>query len=599
MKQTNKSIEELSYTSETTFCNNKPFKTLFNLYRGNYIKLFAAFLCFIVKHTPVWGVPIVTANVINIITEGGLGQMSKLMANVGVMLALVIINIPSHMLYIKYISSSVRQVESDIRMRLVKKLQIISIPYHRHLESGRLQAKVLRDVEAITSLSNQFCNTITPIILNLIVAFTITASKEPIIAIFFLVTVPIAFFIVRAFRKNIRRSNRDLRKNIEDMTSTVAQMVEMVPLTRAHGLEDIEIQKVDHKVQQVQKSGYQVDVLNAFFGSSSWALFQSLQMTCLIFTGYLAIKGKIQIGDIVLYQSYFNNVMNQVSAAINIYPEIVKGFESINSVGEIFEAEDVEQHQGKEKVKDVMGHYTFEHVTFKYDDGVDMVLEDFNLDVKEGECIAFVGESGGGKTTLLNLIIGFMKPTKGRVLLDEKDMAQLNLQEYRHHIAVVPQNTILFSGSIKDNITYGIQVSLEKLDEVLEAACLKEVIAKLPQGIETLVGEHGNILSGGQKQRIAIARALIREPKVIILDEATSALDNQSEIHVQEAMKNLIKGRTTFIVAHRLSTIVDADRIIMINGGHLIEGGSYEELMNLKGEFYKLAYSRMEREAVM
>ncbi|WP_294379149.1 ABC transporter ATP-binding protein [uncultured Clostridium sp.] len=190
---------------------------------------------------------------------------------------------------------------------------------------------------------------------------------------------------------------------------------------------------------------------------------------------------------------------------------------------------------------------------------------------------------------MIQMIVGFLHPTHGKLLIDGNDMTEINLQSYRKHIAMVPQNTVLFSGTIKENITYGIEVSDEKLEEIIDAACLTEVIEKLPDGINTNVGEHGDMLSGGQKQRISIARALIRDPKVIIFDEATSALDNKSEVHVQKAMKNLIKNRTTFMVAHRLSTIKDADNIVLINGGKIVEQGSYKELIEKKGEFYKLS----------
>ena len=188
--------------------------------------------------------------------------------------------------------------------------------------------------------------------------------------------------------------------------------------------------------------------------------------------------------------------------------------------------------------------------------------------------------------------MGFLKPTSGHLLVDGHDIDEINLRSYRKYIAMVPQNTVLFSGSIRENITYGMEVSDEKLEEIIEAACLKEVIEKLPDGINTNVGEHGDMLSGGQKQRISIARALIRNPKVIILDEATSALDNRSEIHVQKAMKNLMKDRTTFMVAHRLSTIRDAQNIVLIEGGHIIEQGTYGELILKRGEFYKLAVDK-------
>ena len=217
------------------------------------------------------------------------------------------------------------------------------------------------------------------------------------------------------------------------------------------------------------------------------------------------------------------------------------------------------------------------------------MLKNLNLTVNEGETIALVGESGAGKSTILNLLIGFNKATDGTIYLDGRDMNTINLRTYRKHIAVVPQNTILFSGTIEDNITYGMpNVTSKKLQEALRAANLFELIESLPDGLQTKVGEHGNKLSGGQRQRIAIARALIRDPKIILLDEATSALDSISEKEIQKALYNLVKNRTTFIVAHRLSTIRSADKIAVIRDGHCTEYGTFEELLERKGEFYEM-----------
>ena len=216
-------------------------------------------------------------------------------------------------------------------------------------------------------------------------------------------------------------------------------------------------------------------------------------------------------------------------------------------------------------------------------------MNHLNLHVAQGETIALVGESGAGKSTVLNMVIGFNKPDSGRILLDGVDMNTINLHTYRQHIAVVPQTSILFSGTIKDNITYGMEkVSTQKLNDVIDAANLRSFIDGLPDGLDTVVGEHGGKLSGGQRQRISIARALIRDPDIIILDEATSALDSISEKEIQEALNNLTKGRTTFIVAHRLSTIKGADKIAVLREGHCTEYGSYDELMALKGEFYEM-----------
>ena len=216
-------------------------------------------------------------------------------------------------------------------------------------------------------------------------------------------------------------------------------------------------------------------------------------------------------------------------------------------------------------------------------------MRNFSLNVRAGECIAIVGASGSGKSTIMNLIIGFMKPTGGELKIDGKNIDEYNLSEYRHRISVVSQSSILFSGSIRDNITYGMsRYTEEELSRVAEEANVTEFIKDLPDGLNSDVGEHGGKLSGGQRQRITIARALIRNPRILILDEATSALDNISELHVQRAIAAAAKGRTTFIVAHRLSTIRDADRIVVMKNGEAVECGTYEELMAKKGAFYEL-----------
>lgn len=318
-------------------------------------------------------------------------------------------------------------------------------------------------------------------------------------------------------------------------------------------------------------------------------VFQAFQIICLAFTGYLAVKGKISVGEVVLYQTYFGSLVGQISTLISIYPQISKGLESVKSIGDIMGETQVETNNSIVPLGELKGGVEFVNVDFKYPGSDKWILKDFTLTVKPGESIAFVGESGAGKSTVLNLLIGFIPPTNGKVLIDRINMVNLDINEYRHQIAVVPQNTILFSGTIMDNITYGLKnVSEADVMEVIREVGLDDMIAKLPYGIHTQLGEHGDKLSGGQRQRISIARALIRRPKIIVFDEATSALDSASEKKVQEATNNMMKNCTTFLVAHRLSTIRNADRIVAMKEGRIVEVGSYEELMEKKGYFYEL-----------
>ncbi|MCX7708408.1 MAG: ABC transporter ATP-binding protein/permease [Clostridia bacterium] len=579
---------EMLFESDS-FGKKSPWITLFHLYKGNWTNILISTFYYLIKSSPVWIIPLVTASIINVATEPAKHSLNELWLYLFIVLVSLAQNIPIHTLYTGYLSKAIRYVEAGLRSSLVRKLQQLSISYHKELKSGKLQSKILRDVEGVEFLSRQVMVSLLPTAINVLIAIGITLSKSLTVTLFFLVTIPFSLILIKYFRKGIHKSNNDFRREIEEMSAKVSEMVEMIPVTRAHGLEKIEIERMDTQLEKVKERGYQLDIVTAIFGSSSWVTFQLFQVLCLIFTAYLAYQGKMPIGDVVMYQGYFNTILNQVSNIINIYPNIAKGFESIDSISEILMTREIEDNSGKVRLKNVEGSFTFENVRFNYKASDEPILKDFNLEVRPGECVAFVGESGAGKTTILNLIIGFNKPGEGRILIDGIDMAEVDLCSYRKFLAVVPQNNILFSGSIRDNITYGLpEVSEKKLWEIIKHANLKEVIDKFPDGIDTVVGEHGGKLSGGQRQRIAIARALIRDPRIIVLDEATSALDNISEFHVQKAMRQLIKGRTTFIVAHRLSTIREADRIVVVKDGKCIESGTYEDLISQQGEFYKL-----------
>ncbi len=566
-----------------------PMRILISLYKGNYHKFALAVVSFFIKHACVWVLPILTANIINDVTSGNPATVRNIIFYTVFEGALIVINVPMNYLYTAYKSLATRYVETGLRKALVRKLQQLSISYHVETQSGRLQSKIMRDVEAVETLSTQMFLNILNIVLNIGVALIVTGSKSKTVLVFFVFAAPIAAVTMVSFRNVMKNKNREFRKEMEETSARVMEMVELVPVTRAHALEDEEVQKISSQLFAVAEKGYQLDVVQALFGSVGWAIFQIFQVICLAFTGYLAVKGSIQVGDITLYQSYFSTVVNQVSAIVTLLPIITKGVESVNSIGEVLLSEDVEHNEGKDALADVNGVFEFRDVGFRYNNSGNRVLDHLNLRVEQGQTIALVGESGAGKSTILNMVIGFHMAGEGQVLLDGHDMRRIDLRSYRKHLAVVPQTSILFSGTIRENITYGCgYVTDAKLAEVVRAANLTDLVESLPGGLDTAVGEHGGKLSGGQRQRIAIARALIRDPKIIVLDEATSALDSISEKMIQEAINNLVKGRTTFIVAHRLSTIRDADRIAVIADGRCVEFGTFEELMALRGAFYRM-----------
>lgn len=564
-------------------------RVLLEFYRGQYHKFLLSTLFFLLKHSPALLSPLLIANVVNGVIEGGEAGSRAIFINVGIWLGLLSIHLPANWIHNQLKSRVIRNTEAGLRAALVRKLQELSIPYHTGSQSGRLQSKIMRDVEAVETLSSQLFVNLLNIVMNLVITLSITAVKNRRILVFFILVAPMAAGAVVAFRAKIHRENRSFRQGMEETSARVMEMVEMVPVARAHALEDKEAARISALLEETANRGYRLDMVQAHFGAVSWVVFQVFQVVCLAVSGFMAMSGLIKVGDVTFYQSSFTTVVNQFSALINLLPILTKGLESVSSIGEVLSSDEIEENEGKEELLSLRGEYAFKQVSFSYPGSSKEVLHGLDFTVKQGETIALVGESGSGKTTILNMLIGFILPSGGQLMLDGKDMKGLNLRTYRRFLSVVPQTPVLFTGTVRENITYGLEhVSEEQIAQAVEAANLSEVVKRLPQGLDTMIEEHGANLSGGQRQRISIARALIRNPQVIILDEATSALDSISESEIQEALERLTKGRTTFIVAHRLSTVRGADRILVIGQGRIREQGSYQELMAKKGEFYQM-----------
>lgn len=531
-------------------------RTLLSLFKGHYGALAGSIFFFIIKHSPTWVLPIVTANIINAVTDHN-GNITKiLILNTILMIAVLVQNIPTNYIHTWLYAKTVRTVEKELREALVCKLQQLSITYHKEMQSGRLQSKIMRDAEQIQNLASQIFISLVTIILNIGVSFGVVIFKSRIVFLFFLCTIPVSVLIIVGFKGKIKTHNRAFRKEMEETSAKVMEMVEMI---------------------------------QTYFSSISWVAFQIFQVFCLVFTAYIAWKGIIGVGDITLYQTYFSSIVAQIASIVTLLPIIAKGLESVESIGDVLCANDIEDNRRKKKIVDLKGEITFQDVSFTYKGDEKPVLSHLNFKIQPGETVAFAGGSGSGKTTILNLAIGFLKADSGQVLVDGNDLMELDLHSYRKQIAVVPQQSILFTGTLRENITYGSEsISEEQLWNVIRAANLEEVVQKLPDGLDTMITEHGENLSGGQRQRISIARAFLRNPKILILDEATSALDSISEKKIQDSIQKLVKGRTTLIVAHRLSTIRNADRIAVIEKGNVLECGSYEELIEKKGAFYRM-----------
>ena len=609
-------METVNRSTETSTVSQKPFipdcdylfneqvqskgkkKTPFlrNIFKKNFLSLVVSSLLFIFQNLPVWVTPLITANIINMATVQIATKTTptpefwqSIFINAIILVIIIVQNVPSTILRRRITDTMVRRISGGIKCSVVRKLQSLAITYHKDILTGKIQSKFLKDTEKIEMFLRHIISTLIPNIISIIIAVGISVVKNGWVSLFFLLIVPCNVSLGLFFRNKVKRQAKEFRLRNEQMSNKLTTMLGMVQVTKSHGLEEIEILSAREAIANTTESGVSFDRTNAKFGSTVFAVTHTLNTVCLIFCIVLAVNGSIGVGDIVLYQSLFSQISGYVTNLVNLLPEFSTGADAVNSVSEIMNATEIETNTGKIIVPKITGNLRFENVTYRYPNTEIDVVKDFSLDVKQGECIAVVGSSGSGKTTLMNLIIGFMQPVSGKFYVDDKSIDEINLSEYRHNLSVVPQASILFAGTIRENITYGLtHYSEEDLKRVCEIANVNEFLKDLPDGLDTYIGERGDKLSGGQKQRVTIARALIRNPKILILDEATSALDNISEYHVQKAIESSIKGRTTFIVAHRLSTIRGADRIVVMENGRIVEMGNYEELMAKKGKFFEL-----------
>ncbi|MEW1692239.1 ABC transporter ATP-binding protein [Streptomyces sp. NPDC091265] len=562
-----------------------PVRTLSHLFRPDRGRLVLAILIFIVKHSPIWLLPLITATVLDVVVQHG--PESELWQSTGILLFILVINYPLHQWYVRLLAGSIRRMGTNLRSALCRRMQQLSIGYHARVSSSVLQAKVVRDVESVEQMMQQSADMGFGAVVTLVGGLVVIGVRLPAFLPVFLIVVPAAGFLVMKLRARLRSHNESFRREVEQLSSRVGEMTTLIPITRAHGLERTALGRVDGSLRQVFAAGLRLDAVNGRFGSLAWVILNTLGVLCLTGSALVAYHGWMPVtaGDVVMLSSFFTVLTGSVTTLLGLAPVLTKGLESVRSAGEVLQAPDLERNAGKAQVEHVTGRIDFEDVGFAYSDGAPAV-DGFTLSARPGETIALVGASGAGKSTVLNLLIGFIRPTSGRIMLDGTDMAGLDLRSYRRFLSVVPQESILFEGSIRDNVTYGMGDTDEAtLMRALEDANAMDFVRDLPLGLDTVVGERGARLSGGQRQRLAIARALIRDPRILVLDEATSALDNRSEALVQEALSRLVHGRTVFVVAHRLSTIQGADRIVAMQGGRIAEVGTHGELLDRGGVY--------------
>ena len=408
--------------------------------------------------------------------------------------------------------------------------------------------------------------------------------RFPPMLLFYLVIVPAATLFIRSFMKPVLESKAFMRRQTETSNAAFQEMLEMSQLTRSHGLEKTEYRRLSEKVLQVQQAADRYDQIGVWVNNVSYGGAQGFRLVCLCLAAFLASRGYISIGTVVLFQSIFEMIIGSVQKVLDELPQITQGYDSLVSVSEILRERDVETNGSRLLPEPVRGEIRFRDVVFRYAPKDEPVLRGLSFDIPAGTSAAFIGKSGAGKTSLLSLMLGLYDYESGSILVDGIELRELDKHSYRRHIAVVPQNTVLFSGTLWDNLVYGLSyVTTAQVLDALRRVGLQDLLDSLPDGLNTRIFEGGSNLSGGQRQRIAIARALLRDARIILFDEATSALDEESERQVQAAIDAVMDQCTVVMVAHRLGTLRKVDVIYRIEDGRAIPYDSYEQVLREVG----------------
>jgi subfamily B ATP-binding cassette protein MsbA len=492
------------------------------------------------------------------------------------------------------------RIVTDLRKQVYEHLHSLSLRFYAERRVGELISRLSSDVTLIrTALTNNVATVLSQS-LTFIGSLVLMLVLNWRLTLFILALAPLVVLSAALFGSRLRRLSTTVQDQLADSNALAEEALSSVRVVKAFNREPYEAGRYGDQIERTFRATMQMTVVRAAFGPLiAFMGFGSLG-AILWFGGREVISGRLTGGELIAFLVYGINISAALGAFTGLYTQLQEALGASRRVFELIdERSDIADLPEAVALPRVLGRISFEDVSFTYAHGEDHVLHNISLEIQPGEVLALVGPSGAGKTTLFNLIPRFYDPSSGRILIDGYDLRQVRQASLRAQIGLVPQETQLFSGTVRQNLHYG---NLEATDAELEAAAhaanADEFIERLPQGYDTLVGERGVKLSGGQRQRVAIARAILKDPRLLLLDEATSSLDSESEGLVQEALERLMQDRTTIIIAHRLSTVHRADRIAVLDRGHLVELGSHTELIDLDGLYARL-YRLQFREEVL
>jgi subfamily B ATP-binding cassette protein MsbA len=478
----------------------------------------------------------------------------------------------------------------DIRDDLYSHLHNLSLSFYSKNKTGDILSRVTNDVQQLeSSIINTTVGSIDKVF-TLIGGILYLVYLNYRLTIFLIIILPFITYVITKFNYKLKKVSRRVQIKIADVSDVLQETLSAVRVVKSFGREEYELERFSSENQ----ANFRAKMKKTQYGAMLTPIVEflaAISFTAILwYGGYEVMQGRMTASELIAFFTLLLTISEPLRSITKLSKRMQQLFASAERVFEIMDTESElrEDDENKIELKEVEGELVYDNVSFAYNRD-EVVLKNINLTASPGEVVALVGHSGAGKTTMVDLIPRFFDPIEGRMRLDGHDLKDVKIDSLRDFIGIVPQETILFSGSLRDNIAYGdLEADEEAIQKAAQAANAHDFIMDFPEGYDTVVGERGVGLSGGQKQRISIARAILKNPKILILDEATSSLDSESEALVQEALEHLMENRTTFIIAHRLSTIKNADKIVVVEQGEIMEMGTHQELLEQRGKYSSL-----------
>lgn len=487
------------------------------------------------------------------------------------------------------------KMQADMRRDMFKKLQKLPFSYYDEHETGKIMSRMTNDLMEVSELAHHGPENLFICGITVILSFIYLLTLNWIFTLVIFACVPFLIIISIVMRKKMRNAFTETRKSVAQINGALESSITGIRVTKAFTNSEKELEKFeDGNINYVKSRSVAYKAMGRFFSSTTFVT-DLFNVAILIAGGILVVYGKMSLADYVTFVVSINLFINPLTTLINFIEQYQNGTTGFRRFLEIMDENEEVEADNALNIERLNGVIEFKNVSFDYETTKD-VLDNVSFKIEKGRTIALVGPSGGGKTTICHLIPNFYKATQGNILIDDIDINNLSFKSLRGNIGIVQQDVFLFNGTIKENILYGrLDATNEEVYEAAKRANIHDYIQTLDLGYDTPIGERGVKLSGGQKQRLSIARVFLKNPSILILDEATSALDNATEILIQSALDELCKGRTTIVVAHRLSTIKNADEIYVIQNGSVVEHGSHDDLLKLNGEYNKLYTAQFNR----